>query len=213
MRFITATAIGFVMAAACIGHGADAMADEQAASTQTKPAPALATFAGGCFWCMQSEFDALPGILSTTVGYTGGSNPNPTYEEVSSGTTGHAEAIQIAYDPSKTGYEQLLDIFWSNIDPTQLNGQFADHGSQYRTAVFYHSEKQQRLAQASKERLQRSGKFEGPIVTDITPASAFYPAEEYHQRYYKKNQLHYQAYSVGSGRMPFLERLWGKKSH
>ena len=145
-----------------------------------------AMFAGGCFWCMQSEFDVLNGILSTTVGYTGGTKLDPTYEEVSSGTTGHAEAIQIAYDPSKVNYEQLLDIFWSNIDPTQLGGQFADHGSQYRTAVFYHSDEQRRLAEASRERLQRSGKFERPLVTENTPASAFYPAEEYHQRYYEK---------------------------
>ena len=185
------------------------MAQQQATPSQ----PALATFAGGCFWCMQSEFDTLDGILSTTVGYTGGTQPNPTYEQVSAGSTGHAEAIQIAYDPSKVSYEQLLDIFWSNIDPTQLGGQFADHGSQYRTAVFYHSEEQRRLAEASKERLQRSGKFEGPIVTELTPASRFYPAEEHHQRYYKKNPGHYQAYSVGSGRKPFLERFWGKKTH
>ena len=183
------------------------MAERQATQSQ----PALATFAGGCFWCMQSEFDTLEGILSTTVGYTGGIKPDPTYEEVSSGGTGHAEAIQIAYDPSKVSYERLLDIFWGNIDPTQLNGQFADHGSQYRTAVFYHSEEQRRLAEASKEQLQRSGKFEGPIVTEITQVSAFYPAEEHHQRYYQKNQQHYQAYSVGSGRKPFLERVWGKK--
>ena len=185
------------------------MAERQAA----QPQPALATFAGGCFWCMQSEFDALQGIVSTTVGYTGGSKPNPTYEEVSSGKTGHAEAIQIAYDPSKASYEQLLDIFWGNIDPTQLNGQFADHGSQYRTAIFYHTDEQQRLAEASKDRLQRSGKFEQPIVTEITRASTFYPAEEYHQRYYQKNSAHYQAYSVGSGRKPFLQRVWGKNAH
>lgn len=204
MRFAVAAALTLVTAAACFAEEGRDVATQH---------PALATFAGGCFWCMQSEFDTLPGVLSTTVGYTGGTAPDPTYEEVSSGSTGHAEAIQIAYDPSKAAYEQLLDIFWSNIDPTQRGGQFADEGSQYRTAVFYHSEEQRRLAEASKERLQGSGKFTEPIVTEITPASVFYPAEERHQRYYKKNPEHYQAYSVGSGRKPFLERVWGKKKH
>ena len=172
-----------------------------------------ATFAGGCFWCMQSEFDGLAGIASTTVGYTGGTKPNPTYDEVCSGTTGHAEAIQIVYDPSKVTYEKLLDIYWSNIDPTVTNRQFTDVGTQYRTAIFYQSEGQRQLAEASKAKLAQSGKFSDPIVIEIVPASTFYPAEEYHQRYHKKNPLRYQLYSIGSGRKPFLQKVWGGKPH
>ena len=168
-----------------------------------------ATFAGGCFWCMEAPFEPLPGVVSVTSGYTGGTKDHPTYQEVSSGATGHAEAVQIVYDPSKVTYEQLLDVFWMNIDPTTPNAQFADKGSQYRTAIFCHSEEQRRLAEASKERLARSGKFDKPLVTEIVPASAFYPAEEYHQDYYKKNAVHYTLYRAGSGREGFLKRLWG----
>ncbi|MBI2174264.1 MAG: peptide-methionine (S)-S-oxide reductase MsrA [Candidatus Omnitrophica bacterium] len=167
-----------------------------------------ATFAGGCFWCMQSEFDAVKGILSSTVGYTGSSKPNPTYEEVSTGSTGHAEAIEIEYDPAIVSYQELLDIFWRNIDPTIVNGQFADKGSQYRTAIFYHDEEQKRLAEASKQVMENSGKFQGPIVTEIVPAMEFYPAEDYHQKYYKKNSMRYQLYNEGSGRKSFLKKLW-----
>ena len=170
-----------------------------------------ATFAGGCFWCMQPEFDASPGIVSTTVGYTGGTEAHPTYEEVSTGRTGHVEAIQIVFDPAQVPYERLLEIFWSNIDPTQADGQFADHGSQYRTAIFFHSDAQRRLAETSKQQLERSGRFAKPLVTEMVPAQPFYPAEEYHQRYYEKNATHYQLYSVGSGRKPFLKRVWGDK--
>ena len=177
------------------------------------PHTELATFAGGCFWCMQSEFDGLPGVLSTTVGYTGGTTPHPTYEEVSSGSTGHAEAIQIAYDPSHIRYEQLLEIYWSNVDPTTMDRQFADVGTQYRTAIFYHSEEQRRLAEASKQAMAQSGRFKDPIVTAIVPASAFYPAEEYHQWYSRKNPLQYQRYSTGSGRKEFLKRVWGRPAH
>lgn len=197
-----------ILLAACIaGAAAAAAAEEPASMTDTQ---ARATFAGGCFWCMQSEFDDLDGIVSTAVGYTGGSVPNPTYQHVSAGSTGHAEAIEIVYDPAKVRYEQLLDIFWTNIDPTQLDGQFVDVGSQYRTGIFYHDETQRRLAEESKAALQSSGKFTKPIVTDIVPAAVFYPAEEYHQRYYKKNPMRYKMYKIGSGREGFIKRTWGR---
>ena len=169
-----------------------------------------ATFAGGCFWCMEPPFEKLNGVRSVTSGYTGGTEPNPSYEQVSSGKTGHAESIQIRYDPAAVTYEQLLDVFWMNVDPTTPNAQFADHGTQYRTAIFYHNEAQQRLAEASKAKLARSGKFQAPIVTEIVPASTFYPAEDYHQDYYKKNPLRYKLYRVGSGRDRYLHEQWGK---
>lgn len=169
-----------------------------------------ATFAGGCFWCMQPVFDKISGVVSTTVGYTGGRTKNPTYEEVSTGTTGHAEAIEVNYDPEKVSYAGLLDAFWKSIDPTDPRGQFADRGSQYRTAIFYRSEEEKRLALESKEKLAKSGTFDRPLATEIAAASFFYPAEEYHQKYYLKNTGHYAAYEVGSGREGFLKRFWGK---
>jgi len=168
-----------------------------------------ATFAGGCFWCMQPPFDKLDGVLLTTVGYTGGPEENPTYKQVSYGKTGHAEAIQILYDPSKISYTQLLDVFWRNIDPTTRNRQFSDVGSQYRTAIFHHSDEEKQLAEHSKEELQKSGRFDKEIVTEITPASTFYRAEEYHQKYYKKNPIRYKAYRIGSGRDRFIMKVWG----
>ena len=173
---------------------------------------AKATFAGGCFWCMEPPFAKLSGVISVMPGYTGGTKANPTYEQVSSGSTGHAEAVQILYDPAKISYEQLLEVFLMNIDPTQVNGQFVDQGSQYRTAIFYHTEEQERLAQASKDALDRSGKFKQPIVTDIVRAPAFYPAENYHREYYKKNPLRYQLYKSGSGREGFIHRTWDEKA-
>ena len=169
-----------------------------------------ATFAGGCFWCMQPTFNEFKGVISTKVGYTGGHTVNPTYEDVCTGTTGHAEGIEIIYDPVKVTYSELVEEFWHNIDPTSLNQQFADHGTQYRSAIFYHSAEQKRIAEASKAKLAASGKFKKPIVTEIVPASTFYPAEDYHQDYYKKNTLHYRAYKVGSGRAGFIEKTWGK---
>lgn len=168
-----------------------------------------ATFAGGCFWCMQPPYDGLPGVISTRVGYTGGHTLNPTYEEVCSGSTGHAEAVEILYDPARISYEELLDVFWRNIDPTAMNRQFADVGTQYRTAIFYHSEEQRRLAVASKEAIAKSGKFTSPVVTEIVPAAPFYPAEEYHQRYSEKSPFHYRMYKIGSGRESFIRQLWG----
>lgn len=169
-----------------------------------------ATFAGGCFWCMQHPFDQLEGVISTVVGYTGGNVENPAYEEVSSGRTGHAEAIEIWYDPSLLSYASLLQVFWRNIDPTAMNRQFADVGSQYRTAIFYHTEEQKNLAESSKKELEKSGKFNKPIVTEIVPASAFYKAEDYHQKYYEKNPTQYNRYKYGSGRERYLKETWEK---
>ncbi len=179
-----------------------------------KPAPhpvyAKATFAGGCFWCMEPPYDKLPGVISTTSGYTGGKTRNPTYEQVSSGSTGHAEAVEVEYDPAKVSYEKLLDVFWHNVDPTQRDGQFCDHGSQYRTAIFYHSPEQKRLAEASKTALAKNKPFKGEIVTEITPAAEFYRAEEYHQDFYRKNPIRYKFYRTGCGRDARLKELWGK---
>jgi len=160
-----------------------------------------ATFAGGCFWCMVPPFEKLEGVLSIKSGYIGGHRKNPTYEQVSTGVTGHFEAIEIGYDPSKVSYDKLIDNFWRSIDPTDQGGQFYDRGQQYQTAVFYHNEEQKRLAEKSKEFLDKSGKFKAPIAVKILKAEEFYTAEEYHQDYHKKNYEHYKKYSVGSGRM------------
>ncbi|MGG3989198.1 peptide-methionine (S)-S-oxide reductase MsrA [Bacillus smithii] len=168
-----------------------------------------ATFAGGCFWCMVKPFDQLPGIEKIVSGYTGGHKPNPTYEEVCSGTTGHREAVEITYDPELFPYEKLLDIFWMQIDPTDDGGQFYDRGSSYKTAIFYHNEEQRKLAEQSKRKLEESGKFSQPIVTEILPAKPFYPAEDYHQDFYKKFPLRYNAYVIGSGREQFIKNHWG----
>jgi peptide-methionine (S)-S-oxide reductase len=169
-----------------------------------------ATFAGGCFWCMEPPFDHLEGVISTTSGYTGGQSKNPTYEEVSSGGTGHAESVQVVFDPTKITYAQLLDVFWHNVDPLTPNAQFCDHGRQYRTAIFYHNEEQKRLAEASKQALEQSGRFTQPIVTEIVPAGEFYQAEDYHQDYYQKNPIRYKFYRYNCGRDQILEKLWGK---
>jgi peptide methionine sulfoxide reductase msrA/msrB len=170
---------------------------------------ATATLAGGCFWCMQSPFEKLPGVLSTTVGYTGGQTKNPSYEQVSAGDSGHAEAVRIVYDPSRIRYEQLLDVFWHNIDPVTPDGQFCDHGHQYRAAIFSHDEAQRRLAEESKKRLEASERFDRPIVTEIVAAAEFYPAEEYHQNYEKKNPARYKFYRWKCGRDERLKALWG----
>ncbi|MGA1841513.1 MAG: peptide-methionine (R)-S-oxide reductase MsrB [bacterium] len=167
-----------------------------------------ATFAGGCFWCMESPFEKLEGVISVTSGYTGGDKENPTYEEVSSGSTGHVEAIEILFDPDKVSYSRLLDIFWKQVDPTDENGQFVDRGNQYRTAIFYHSEEQRILAERSKKELEESKRYPNPIVTEIVPASRFYNAEEYHQDYYKKNPVKYEFYRSGSGRDQYLKKVW-----
>ncbi len=170
-----------------------------------------AVFAGGCFWCVESTLEKVPGVIKVLSGYTGGAKANPTYEEVSDGGSGHVEAIEITYDPEKVPYETLLDAFWREIDPTDNGGQFADRGSQYKTAIFYVNETQKNIAEDSKKKLQNSGHFDTPIVTPILPAVAFYPAEEHHQNYAKKNPGHYKMYRYGSGREPFLKRFWGDK--
>ncbi|MDF2630141.1 MAG: peptide methionine sulfoxide reductase [Symbiobacteriaceae bacterium] len=168
----------------------------------------LATFAGGCFWCMVSPFEEQPGIIAVVSGYTGGHKENPTYREVCSDTTGHFEAVQITYDPELFPYTRLLELFWQQIDPTDPGGQFHDRGGSYRTAIFYHTEEQRQKAEASKQALEASGRFDKPIVTLILPAATFYPAEEYHQRYHKKNPVHYTRYHLGSGREDFIKRHW-----
>jgi methionine-S-sulfoxide reductase len=169
-----------------------------------------ATFAGGCFWCLEPPFDEVPGVIETLVGYTGGAIPHPTYEQICTGKTGHAEAVLIHFDPVVISYAQLLDVFWKNIDPTTLNRQFADRGTQYRTAIFTHDAEQKALAEASKSQWEASGYFKGEIVTEITEAPEFFPAEDYHQDYYVKCPLRYQAYKQGSGRASYLEKMWGK---
>ena len=168
-----------------------------------------ATFAGGCFWCMVKPFDEQPGILKIVSGYTGGITENPTYQDVCEGTTGHYEAVQITFDPAVFSYEKLLGVYWMQIDPTDESGQFYDRGQSYQTAIFYHNEAQRRSAEQSRQELEGSGKFPKPIVTKIIPAKPFYPAEDYHQHYYKKNPVHYQRYSIGSGRKSFIEQHWG----
>ncbi|WP_025165326.1 peptide-methionine (S)-S-oxide reductase MsrA [Pseudomonas taeanensis] len=171
----------------------------------------VAVFAGGCFWCTEADFDKVPGVVSTTSGYIGGNVANPTYQQVSAGATGHTEAVQVQYDPAKTSYAKLLEAFWPTIDPVTANAQFCDHGSQYRSAIFYGNADEKALAEASKATLQASGRLKQPIVTEILPASTFYPAEDYHQNYYQKNPLRYAYYRRGCGRDARLEQLWGKK--
>ena len=187
-------------------------ASEQSPAAEVPQGYAVATFAGGCFWCMEPPYDELEGVVSTTSGYIGGHKANPTYREVSDGITGHAEAVRVVYDPSRIDYERLLEVFWKNIDPLTLDAQFCDVGTQYRTAIFYHDEAQRRAAEKSKQALEDSGRFESPIVTEITAAKTFYPAEEYHQDYYLKNPLRYKFYRFSCGRDDRLEELWGKSS-
>ena len=176
-----------------------------------KPELAVATFAGGCFWCLEPPFDKIKGVLSTTSGYIGGKEENPTYRQVSSGRTGHTEAVRVLYDPKQVSYATLVNTFWHQIDPTTPNRQFVDRGTQYRTGIFYHSAAQKKEALSSKARLDKAGIFGAPIVTEITPAGDFWPAEEYHQDYYLKNPGKYKYYRYNSGRDQYLERIWGKK--
>lgn len=168
-----------------------------------------ATFAGGCFWCMEPPFEKLEGVSEAISGYTGGQEANPTYEEVSAGRTGHLESIQVLYDPSKISYSDLLEVFWRQIDPTDPGGQFVDRGSQYRSAIFYNNDEQKRLAELSKEALNKSGRYDKPIVTEISKATEFYPAEDYHQDFYKKNPLRYKSYRYFSGRDKYVKKIWG----
>ncbi len=190
-----------------IGQGADRAHAAQPAPPAPAHAVAKATFAAGCFWCVEAAFDKVPGVISTTSGYTGGGKKNPTYEEVSAGGTGHAESVEVAYDPAKVSYEKLLDAFWHNTDPLVKDRQFCDSGHQYRSAIFYRSDTEKRLAEASKAEVQK--RFKQPVQTEIVAATPFYPAEEYHQDYYKKNPLRYKFYRSGCGRDKRLTELWG----
>jgi peptide-methionine (S)-S-oxide reductase len=183
------------------GHGALA-AD--------KATTAKALFAGGCFWCMEPAFEKVPGVSAVTSGYTGGQTKNPSYEQVSAGVTGHAESVEVFYDPAKVSYEKLLEVFWHNVDPLVANAQFCDHGTQYRSAIFYLDETQKALAEASKRTIEESKRFGKPIQTQIVGATTFYPAEEYHQDFYKKNPARYYSYRAGCGRDQRLQELWGK---
>ena len=200
--------------AASLLLGLAAISQAQAPKAAAKPAAAgpgsaKAVFAGGCFWCMEPPYDKLDGVVSTTSGYIGGQKKNPTYEEVSAGRTGHTEAVEVIYDPQKVSYQKLLDVFWRNIDPTVKDQQFCDVGTQYRSGIFYYNDEQKRLAEASKAALEKSKPFKGAIVTEITRATEFYPAEDYHQDYYLKNPVRYKFYVNGCGRYARLKQLWG----
>ena len=188
------------------GVKGDAMAIEE-----KKTELASAVFAGGCFWCVESDFEKVPGVAAVISGYTGGSKENPTYEEVCSGRSGHVEAVQVLYDPKKIPYVGLLEVFWRHVDPTDGGGQFVDRGSQYRTAIFYQDEEQRSLAEKSKKAQQESGRFAKPIATEIVPLKRFYPAEDYHQDYYKTNESRYRLYRGNSGRDQFLKKVWGEE--
>ncbi len=192
--------------------GCQAFADKPHAKEMNMKPTEIATFAGGCFWCVESDFEKVPGVLKAISGFSGGSEKNPSYKDVSGGFTGHTEVVQIHFDPNIVSYEKLLEVFWRHIDPTDAGGQFVDRGSQYRSEIFYHNEAQRRAAEASKKALTAAGIFNKPIITPITPFSAFYPAEAYHQDYYKKNPLRYKYYRWGSGRDQFLETTWQGKT-
>jgi peptide methionine sulfoxide reductase msrA/msrB len=202
--------IAIALAAAVIfsGRPAGGIEKEEGAMNSDSPGTASAVFAGGCFWCTEADFSKIDGVIEVISGYTGGRVPNPTYEQVSSGGTGHYEAVRIVYDPSRIDYERLLDIFWRHVDPTDTGGQFVDRGAQYRSAIFYADEIQKRLAEQSRDRLTASGPFNKPIVTEILPLGEFYPAEDYHQDYFKNNPFRYRFYRSGSGRDRFLEQAW-----
>lgn len=203
MATLTIFAGGILLVSLAAGEG-------KGAPAQTPPVLQKATFAGGCFWCMEPPFDKLAGVVSTTSGYTGGRVKDPTYQQVSAGGTGHTEAVEVLYDPSKVDYEKLLDVFWRNVDPTTSAGQFCDQGSQYRPAIFFHTAEQKRMAEASKTALEHSKKIPGPIQVEITPVSAFYNAEDYHQDFYQKNPVRYKFYRYNCGRDQRLKDLWGE---
>ena len=209
-RYPVFAAVFFLFAAAGFAGDAKSATEVEKMDDSEKSVYREATFAGGCFWCMQPPFDSLSGVVETVVGYSGGTEKNPTYKQVAYGRTSHAEAVRIVFDPRKISYETLLETFWMNINPTQENGQFADRGRQYRTAIFYHDDSQKQEALASKKKLEESGRFSKPVVTSVEKLTSFYRAEEYHQKYYEKNPIHYNAYKKGSGRSGFIERTWGK---
>jgi peptide-methionine (S)-S-oxide reductase len=207
MLVVSTLFLGFAagVTAGTVDHGDHAMAplpDRPAGSE-------VATFAGGCFWCVESDFDKVPGVISTTSGFTGGHVKDPDYEQVSAGGTGHAESVLIVFDPAKVSYAQLLDVFWHSIDPVTPDAQFCDHGNQYRSAIFYQDEAQKEAAERSRDAIAKSGVLPGPIVTQIVPAATFYPAEVYHQGFYKKNPVRYKFYRYTCGRDRRLHDLWG----
>ena len=191
---------------------ASTLSPAQSTQVTVPPGHAVATFAGGCFWCMEPPYDKLPGVVATISGYIGGQKPNPTYQEVSAGTTGHTEAVQVVYDPKKVSYEKLLEVYWVNVDPTVKDRQFCDAGSQYRTGIFVHDEAQRRAAEASRTQVEKSKPFREPIVVPIENASKFYPAEDYHQDYYSKNPIRYNYYRTGCRRDARLKELWGDRA-
>ena len=205
--------VAVVAALAGAGPAAAQQAPRVEEGAQQAPAvqegQAVATFAGGCFWCMEPPYDELDGVIRTTSGYIGGETPNPTYRQVSAGGTGHAEVVQVVYDPDVVTYAALLDVFWHNVDPTQVDGQFCDHGDQYRTAIFFHDAAQEALARQSLEQLRQDKPFDGEIVTEITAAGTFYPAEDYHQDYYQTNPVRYKFYRWNCGRDQRLAEIWG----
>ena len=204
MKRISASALLFAVAIAVVV--------DPARGQESSPSPVkTAILAGGCFWCIQPAFDKAAGVIKTVVGYSGGTEPNPTYELVSSEKTGHRESIEITYDPAKITYDQLLDIYWRQIDPTQSDGQFTDIGPSYRAAIFYQNEEEKKIAEASKDQLAKSGRFDKQIVTEILPAMKFWPAEDYHQKYYRQNPEHFEAFEKGSGRVSFEKKTWEKK--
>jgi methionine-S-sulfoxide reductase len=200
----------FLLALGCTVLIATTVSDSDAQNSSSAPTK-TAIFAGGCFWCIQPAFDKAKGVIKTVVGYSGGTQPNPTYELVTSEKTNYRESIEVTYDPAKISYEQLLDIYWRQIDPTQADGQFTDIGPSYRAAIFYGSDEEKKLAEMSKEKLGQAGKFKKPIVTEILPAMRFYPAEGYHQKYYQQNPEHFEAFEHGSGRVSFQKKTWGKE--
>lgn len=197
------------MKALLIAGGIIIMASLSFAAQGQQQQTGRAVFAGGCFWCMEHPFDVIEGVLSTTPGYIGGHVPNPTYKQVSSGSTGHTEAVLVEYDPERVGYEELLEVFWQNVDPLDAEGQFCDRGSQYRPGIFYGSDEQREAAQRSRSELDASGRLSGKVVVEITEAGPFYPAEEYHHDYYKRNPIRYKFYRYGCGRDKRLNELWG----
>jgi peptide-methionine (S)-S-oxide reductase len=205
--FVTGVAAATIALAA-----AGALGQQKEATMQAKNGQAVAIFAGGCFWCMEPPYDELEGVLATTSGYAGGSKVDPTYREVVEGNTGHAEAVQVVYDPTKITYEKLLEVFWRNVDPLDAGGQFCDRGDQYRTAILVQDEEQRRLAEQSKQALEDSKRFDQPIVTEIVDAGDFYPAEDYHQDYYEKNPIRYKFYRWNCGRDQRLTKLWGEQA-
>ncbi|MDK2848732.1 MAG: peptide methionine sulfoxide reductase msrA/msrB [Desulfuromonadales bacterium] len=207
LRTILFTALILLAGIALAAKGTD----QEAKMADQGHTQMVATFAGGCFWCVEADFEKVPGVVKVISGYTGGEVVNPTYKQVSAGGTGHVEAVQVYYDPARITYEQLLDVLWRHIDPTDDGGQFVDRGSQYRSAIFYHDERQRDIAEKSKRALQQSGRFDKPIVTDILPFKAFYVAEDYHQDYYKNHPIRYRYYRWNSGRDQFLEKIWSKE--